>query len=109
MTMYLIAMMILFGAIFAEVFGSSMLKLSDGFKRSVPALFFLIGYAVSFVGLAYALKIIPLGVAYTIWAGMGTVVTAMVGVLVFKEKINKQVLAGIVLVLVGVILLNVEV
>ena len=109
MTMYLAAMISLFGAIIAQVFGSSMLKASDGFKRKVPTILFLIGYAVSFVGLAYALKIIPLGVAYTMWSGIGTVATVLVGVLAFKEKINKEILMGIVMVLMGVILLNVEV
>ena len=105
----LTAMVILFGAIVAEVFGSTMLKKSDGFKKKIPAALFVIGYGAAFIGLAVALETISLGVAYAIWAGMGTAVTVVVGILVFKEKINKSIVMGVVCVLTGVVLLNVGV
>ncbi|WP_413367651.1 DMT family transporter [Lysinibacillus sp. 3P01SB] len=93
-------------AIIAEVFGSSMLKLTEGFKRLLPSLGVVAGYAVAFYGLSLALKELPLGVAYAIWAGVGTALTALVGILFYKEALNIKKSIGILLIIGGVVLLN---
>ena len=100
------ALLILFGAILAEVVGSSMLKMSNGFKNVIPVIFFVIGYSLSFIGLAAALNTIPLGIAYAIWSGVGTTLTVTFGIIFFKEKVNKEIVLGVLCVLIGVILLN---
>lgn len=93
-------------AIIAEVLGSSMLKLTEGFKRLLPSLGVVAGYAVAFYGLSLALKELPLGVAYAIWAGVGTALTALVGILFYKEALNIKKSIGILLIIGGVVLLN---
>lgn len=93
-------------AIVTEVFGSSMLKASDGFRKVLPSLGVIIGYAAAFYALSLALKTLPLGVAYAIWAGLGTVLTALVGTFIYKENVNRKKLMGLALIVGGVILLN---
>lgn len=93
-------------AILLEVFGSSMLKLSNGFKRLFPSIGVIIGMILSFYCLSLALKYIPLGTAYAIWAGAGTALTALVGVMLFKENISLKKLLGIVLIIFGVVIMR---
>ena len=93
-------------AIIAEVFGSSMLKLTDGFKRIFPTLGVVIGYAIAFYLLSLSLNELPLGVVYAIWAGVGTALTALVGVIFYKESLDLKKSFGILMVIGGIVLLN---
>ncbi len=92
-------------AIILETFGSSMLKLSKGFKKLLPVIGVITGYCVSFYLFSLALLELPLGFSYAVWSGVGTILTAMAGVL-FKEKMNRIGVLGISLIIVGVVLLN---
>lgn len=93
-------------AILAEVFGSSMLKLTEGFKKIVPTIGVVVGYVVAFYTLSLSLQTLPLGLAYAIWAGVGTALTALVGVVFYKEGMNLKKSVGILLIIGGVALLN---
>ncbi len=99
---------LLAGAIAFEVFGTVMLKVSDGFSKWLPSTGVVIGYIVSFVLLAFALRTIGLSTAYAIWAGVGTVCRAC-GVLIFGEHLSVMAIVGIGLVVIGVVLLNLAV
>ena len=79
---------LLAGAIAFEVFGTVMLKVSDGFSKWLPSTGVVIGYIVSFVLLAFALRTIGLSTAYAIWAGVGTVGVVLAGVLIFGEHLS---------------------
>lgn len=94
------------GAIITEVFGSTTLKLSHGFTRWAPSVGVVIGYAAAFYLLSKALQVLPLGLSYATWSGVGTILTVMIGVGLFKEKINRQGLLGIMMLTVGIIMLN---
>lgn len=102
------AYILLLLSIISEVFGTTMLKLSTGFKSILPAIGVIIGYGISFYLLSLVLLELPLGFTYAVWGGVGTVVTAMAGVILFKEKLNKKSVLGIFFIMIGVILLNVE-
>lgn len=99
---------LLLGAIVSEVFGSTMLKKSDGFKKVLPTMGFVVGYLGAFVGLSLSLANMTLGVVYAIWSGLGTALTVLVGIYLFKEKANKNIFIGVFLILIGVVLLNLE-
>lgn len=101
------AYLLLFVAIIFEVIGSSLLKASNGFKKILPSIGVLIGYGGAFYALSLALKILPISVAYAIWAGVGTALTALVGIIIYKEGFNSKKLVGLVLIIGGVILLNI--
>ncbi len=93
-------------AIAFEVVATSLLKLSDGFTRLWPTVGSLTGYVVAFVLLAVVVRHVPVGVAYAMWAGLGTAAIAAVGVVFLNESLTFAKIAGIVLVIGGVVTLN---
>ncbi|MFG6113710.1 DMT family transporter [Halobacillus sp. MO56] len=93
-------------AIFAEIFGVTMLKMSQGFTALLPSLGVVAGYLFSFYCFSLALKTIPLSFAYAIWAGVGTAATALIGILVWGEAFNILTFSGLTLVIGGIVLLN---
>lgn len=93
-------------AICAEVSGTTCMKLSDGFKQKLPTVGLVIGYVIAFGALGVALLDLPLGVAMGIWAGAGTALTAIVGALVWKEGMGLRKIAGILLIIAGVVVLE---
>ncbi|MCM3740419.1 multidrug efflux SMR transporter [Oceanobacillus luteolus] len=101
------AYVLLIISILGEVFGSSLLKLTNGFKRIIPTLGVIIGYSIAFYSLSLTLTELPIGMVYAIWAGVGTALTSLVGVLVYKEIFNMKKLTGIFLIIAGVVLLNI--
>jgi multidrug resistance protein EbrA len=101
------AYVLLIFSIVCEVFGSSMLKATNGFKKLLPTMGLVIGYGLAFYCLSLSLQTLSLGVAYAIWAGLGTALTALVGVFIYKEHFNMKKLCGLVLIIGGVILLNI--
>ncbi len=101
------AWIFLSGAIAAEVTATSALKLSDGLTRIAPAIVVAAGYILSFVLLAQALKLkLQVSIAYAIWSGAGTAAIAVIGMLLLKEPLTAAKVAGIVLVIGGVVVLN---
>jgi len=100
------AYFILATAILSEVFGSSMLKVSSGFKKILPSAGVVIGYAAAFYLLSLALESIPLGTAYAIWSGVGTALTALVGAVFYKERLSLRKCLGLILIISGVVVLK---
>lgn len=98
--------LLLTGAIAAEVAGTTAMKYSVGFTRLVPSLVTVVGYLVAFFLLGQTLKTIEVGTAYAIWAGIGTAAIASIGMVFLGEGMSAVKLAGIVLVIAGVVLLN---
>ena len=99
-------MLYLTGAILTEVFGSTMLKLSQGFSQMLPSIGVLIGFGFAFTFLSLALKTIDLSSAYATWSGVGTALTALIGLVIFDETIHIKGFIGLALVICGVIDLN---
>lgn len=101
------AYLMLVFAILFEVFGSTMLKVSDGFRRKSPLIGVVVGFGLAFYLLSVALIDLPLGFSYAIWSGFGTIITVLIGIRFFKEQINKQGVLGIVFILAGMVFLNI--
>jgi multidrug transporter EmrE-like cation transporter len=101
------ALLFLVLAIACEVAGTAGLKASEGFGRLGPSALAVLGYALAFYFLAQSLKYIPLGVAYAIWSGLGTVGSVLLGMLIWKEILGPVHILGIALIVVGVVVLNV--
>lgn len=94
-------------AVVAEVVATSALKASLGFTRLWPSLLVVVGYGVAFYLLGLALRTLPVGVAYAIWAGLGIVLVTLVGMVVFGEHPDLPGVLGIVLIVAGVVVLQV--
>jgi small multidrug resistance pump len=106
MNTQIVAYIALAFAIVAEVCGSSFLVRSDGFTKPVPTLATVGFYIVAFFLLSQVVKVMPLGLAYAIWAGLGIVLTALVGLVVFKQAMDLWAMLGIALIISGVLVMN---
>lgn len=93
-------------AIAAELIATSLLKETDGFTRLLPTLACCVTYFVCYLCMAKALRHVNLGVAYATWCGAGIVVTTLVSVLYYKEKLSLPGLIGLGLILIGCVLVN---
>ena len=94
-------------AIVTEVMATSALKASQEFTKLVPSIIVVIGYGSSFYFLSLVLKLIPVGIAYAIWAGMGIVLVAIVAAIVFKQTPDAPAILGMSLIISGVVVINV--
>lgn len=94
-------------AIIAEVVATSALKASEEFTKLVPSALVIIGYGVAFYCLTLVLRNIPVGIAYAIWAGLGIVLIAIVGAVLFRQIPDIPAVLGMTLILSGVVVINV--
>lgn len=93
-------------AIAAETVGTTALKMSEGFTRLTPSFVTVAAYAVSFYMLAQVLKSIPVGLAYAIWSGLGIVLIALIGWLVFNQRLDLPAIIGIALIFTGILVMQ---
>lgn len=95
------------GAILTEVVGTSVLKLSDGFENAAFGVIAIGLYVVSFYFVSLTLTELPVGLVYATWSAVGIVGLAGIGIVFFDETVDVAAIAGFVLVIAGVVLLNV--
>jgi len=96
----------LVGAILFEVFGTTCMKLSEGFTRTLPSVLIFVFYGISFAMFTLALKRLDVSLAYAIWAGLGTVCITAIGILYFKEPNSVFKMVSIAFIIIGVVGLN---
>ncbi|MBD9479076.1 multidrug efflux SMR transporter [Pseudoxanthomonas sp. PXM02] len=94
-------------AIVGEVVATTALKSSEGFTKVVPSVIVVAGYAATFYFLSLALKVIPVGIAYAVWAGLGIVLITTIAWLYHGEKLDAWGFVGMALIISGVVVLNV--
>ena len=97
---------IFFFAVLSEVTATTALKFSEGFTRLVPSIVVVLGYGLSFYLLSLSLKVIPIGIAYAIWSGIGIVLTVIAGMILWREPLDWGRVAGIVLIISGILIIN---
>ena len=90
-------------AIALEVAGTFLLKLSNGFEKWQWGSLSILCYSLCFWAIAPAMKVLPVGVVYAVWAGVGIVAATLIGVMAFGERLGPVQLGCIALVLVGVV------
>ncbi|MCU0900970.1 MAG: multidrug efflux SMR transporter [Cypionkella sp.] len=82
------------------------LKYSEGFSRPIPSALTILGALTSFWLLSLAMKDLPVGTAYAVWVGIGTLGTAILAVILFAEPVNLVRVLGILMILGGIIALK---
>lgn len=97
----------LFIAIVFEIIATSSLKASEQFSKLWPSVITIAGYIAAFYFLSLSLNKLNLGIAYAIWSGVGIVVISIVGLLLFKQKLDLPAIIGIALIVCGVVVINV--
>lgn len=95
-------------SIISEVFGTAMLKLSNGFTLLFPSLGVAAGYGLAFYFLSLCLRSLPLSIAYAIWSGAGTALTALIGYFFWNEIFNLLKVAAILIIISGIFILNMD-
>ena len=100
-------LMLILAGIFEVVWAYSM-KLSDGFSKLMPSIVTLFFMILSFALLAYAMRTLPLGTAYTIWTGIGAVGSFLVGIFVLGEPASAMRMLAAVLIISGLVLMKIS-
>lgn len=93
-------------SIAAELCGTTSMKVSHGFSDPLFTALTICAYALAFSLFTIVLKKVPLGLAYGIWGGVGTVGTAVIGIACFGDPFGWTTAAGLALVVGGIVLLN---
>ena len=93
-------------AIMLEICGTSLLKVSDGFSRLLPAIGALFCYSFSFYLLSLILRSLPVGIAYALWSGVGIIGISLIGWFFMNQKLDAAAMAGIALIIAGVLVIN---
>lgn len=101
-----VAYLYLTAAIICELIGTTLLNKSEQFSKLIPTAFMAVFFVTSLYCLSQSLKVVPLGIAYAIWAGVGIVATAIIGVVIFNQKIDVPAMTGIAFIVTGVIIIN---
>ena len=93
-------------AIICEVIATSSLKASEQFTRLGPSVIVVLGYGASFYFLSLVLKVIPVGVAYAVWSGLGIVLVTAAAIVLFKQVPDLPAVIGMILIISGVAVMN---
>ena len=89
-----------------EVAGTTMLQASQQFTRVWPTAGMAVCYGLAFYLLTIALKQMPVGLAYAIWSGLGVVLISIIGLFLFKQKLDVPAIVGLVMIVGGVVVIN---
>ena len=98
----------LLGAVTFEVSGTLLLPLSDNFTKILPTACLAICYLISFYFLTFAIKTIPISIVYASWSGLGVFFISLLGYLFFRQQLTWQCILGLILIVSGVFLVNVN-
>jgi small multidrug resistance pump len=97
------AWLLLSVAIGFEVAGTTCMKLSHGFTNWLPSVTMFACYGAAFSCNTFATKTLDLSITYAVWSGVGTVATAAIGILYFKEPATALKLVSITLIIIGIL------
>ncbi|AYN95723.1 MULTISPECIES: DMT family transporter [Pseudomonas] len=93
-------------AIAAEIVATTAMKALDGFNKPLPLVLVIVGYAVAIGLLSQVVKIIPVGIAYAIWSGMGIVLVSIAAAVIYKQTLDLAAILGMSLIILGVIVIQ---
>jgi small multidrug resistance pump len=93
-------------AIVAETIGTTALQASQQFTRLWPSALCIVAYAVSFYLLALVLRIMPVGIVYAIWSGLGIFSISVIGFVVFGQRLDWPAVLGLVLIMSGIVVIH---
>jgi small multidrug resistance pump len=93
-------------SIVAETLATTMMKASQGFTRWVPSVVVVVGYAISFYGLSQVVKQMNVGIAYSIWAGMGIFLVSVMSYFFYGQKLDWPAIIGLMLIGLGIVVIQ---
>lgn len=93
-------------AIVAETIGTTALQASQQFSKFWPSLIVVLAYGISFYLLALTLKVMPVGIVYAIWSGLGIVLIALIGFAVFGQRLDLPAVLGLGLIIADIVVIH---
>ncbi len=86
-----------------EVVWAIAMKYSEGWTKLYPSIFTIVSMAIGFYFLSLSVKTLPLGTAYAVWTGIGTIGTVVFGIIFFKEPFDVIKAVCILLIVIGIV------
>ena len=93
-------------AVAFETIGTSAMQASQQFTRLWPSVLVVVGYAISFYFMALTLRFMPVGIVYALWSGLGIILIALIGYAVFGQKLDLPAIAGLGLIIAGIVVVQ---
>ncbi|MEI4262611.1 DMT family transporter [Roseovarius sp. D0-M9] len=93
-------------AVLFETIGTSALQASQQFTRIGPSIVMVASYAISFYLLALMLRVMPVGIVYALWSGLGICFIAFIGYVVFGQKLDLAAVIGMAMIIAGIAVIN---
>ena len=93
-------------AIVGEIIATGSLKATDGFTKWTPSLISILAISICMFTMAHVVKILPIGITYATWSGVGIIALSLIGVFKYKQIPNLATTIGLVLIVIGVIIVN---
>ncbi|MEX0318366.1 MAG: multidrug efflux SMR transporter [Ruegeria sp.] len=100
------AYFILLIAVIAETIGTTALQASQQFTRLWPSVLVVVAYGSAFYFLSMTLRVMPVGVVYAIWSGLGIVLIAIIGFIVFGQRLDWPAVTGLGLIITGILVIH---
>ena len=93
-------------AIVAEIVATGSLKETDGFTKWVPSLIAILSISLCMFIMSHVMKILPIGITYATWSGVGIVALTLIGFYKYKQIPNIPTAIGLILIVIGVVIVN---
>ena len=102
------AYILLMVSILLEITATGSLKATEGFTRWIPSFISVIAISACMFLMSHVMKILPVGITYATWSGVGIVALTLIGIFKYKQFPNLTTILGLALIVVGVIIVNVN-
>jgi len=101
------AYLLLIVSILLEITATGTLKATEGFTRWIPSLISVAAISGCMFFMSHVMKILPVGITYATWSGIGIIALTLIGIVKYKQIPNLATLFGLSLIVIGVIIVNV--
>ena len=93
-------------AIMGEIISTGTLKATEGFTKWVTSLICILAISICMYTMSHVMKIVPIGITYATWSGVGIVAVSLIGILKYKQTPNIPTIIGLLFIIIGVIIVN---
>ena len=101
------AYILLIISILLEITATGTLKATEGFTRWIPSLISVVAISLCMFLMSHVMKILPVGITYATWSGIGIVALTLIGIIKYKQVPNLATIFGLALIIIGVVIVNV--
>ena len=93
-------------AIAGEIISTGTLKATEGFTKWVPSLICILAISICMYTMSHVMKVLPIGITYATWSGVGIIALSLIGILKYKQTPNIPTIIGLLFIIIGVVIVN---